>query len=321
MPEITKLMRKAAAQLFPDSPVEQEAFLEALVPASPQKRGAVIWTRPEMRREGELPLLPPPGTPSWLPPEISFLEAGETAGKSALFEAGAIYPLDVSSVYTAAVLLAVPPCRRALDVCAAPGGKSLFVAAVLKVPFILSNEVIPKRRGVLRHNLRKAGLAGRHFTQGLEPERLAELAPRSFDLVLADAPCSGQSLLVKGLDNPGCFHPNIVKGNSRRQFRILAGSARCVAPGGWLFYSTCTFAPRENEWVVEKFLAANPEFSAIEAPRLAECRSPLTSHWCYRVYPHRQPGAGGFSCLMRREGQSGELPSLADELTAYPVGE
>ena len=137
---------------------------------------------------------------------------------------------------------------------------------------------------------------------------------------MVDAPCSGQSLLVKGTKNPGCFHPNIVKGNAKRQLRILSQSGACVAPGGHLFYSTCTFAIRENERVVEKFLSRHEEFESVTIPHLKDCRSSLSEHFTYRFYPHVPgSGAGGFVALLRKAGGAGELPGLREELVSYPV--
>ena len=128
--------------------------------------------------------------PDWLPAEIEFLQDGEEPGKSKLYESGDIYPVDISSIYTGSAMLAAGKPRRVLDMCAAPGGKTLFAGAVLKPGFLLANEVIGKRLGILRHNLRKAGLPG-IYTQSIEPAKWQSLAAEAFDLALVDAPCSG----------------------------------------------------------------------------------------------------------------------------------
>jgi len=316
--EATNLMKKQAAQLFPGAEAEQSAFLDSLITPSLVKRPAIIWTRPEDRETSHFPVLDRALCPKWLPEEIQFLATEAEPGKSPLFKKGAFYPVDVSSIYTASAMLAVGGARRVLDVCAAPGGKSLFASVVLKPEFLLANEVIRKRLGILCHNLRKTARPN-CYTQDLDPAELMRVGPSTFDLVIVDAPCSGQSLLAKGIENPGCFHPNILKGNAKRQLGILSRAAACVSPGGSLFYSTCTFAHRENESVIEKFLKSHEEFSSMEAPHLADCRSDLSDCFSYRIYPHRHAGAGGFVCLLRRAGDPGELPPLPEIFLKYPT--
>ena len=312
-------MKKLAANLFAQSPDEQAAFLDALVDPPEHSRKALIWTGSARRDKLALEEVPKSELPSWLPLGVSFLAAGEEPGKSPLFENGSIYPVDVSSIYTASAMLQTGKPRRILDMCAAPGGKSVFAAALLEPNLLIANEVIKPRLGVLRHNLQRCGLRNL-FTQSLKAFAWADLCPEAFDLVIVDAPCSGQSLLVKKKKNPGCFHPNIVKGNANRQLRILLQSAPCVAPGGSLFYSTCTFSPRENERVVEKFLERNDQFYSREVPHLEEQRSDLSDEHAYRIYPHRNQGAGGFVCLMKRSGRmTSTLPKLPGEALSFPV--
>lgn len=318
----TNLMRKAALALFPEDEGERTAFLSALLEPAP-RGGAILWTVP--RRGGEFEAEPRESLPLWLPDAVELARPGVKAGLAPAYAAGEVYPLDFSSVLTGSAMLAaapsLPPEPRVLDLCAAPGGKSILASVLLRPGLLLANEVEPKRLGPLRHNLARCRVP-RAFTQRLDPAELAGLAPAAFDLCLVDAPCSGQSLLAKGVANPGCFHPATVKGNARRQSRILADAAETVAPGGFLLYTTCTFSLRENEGVVEKLLAARPDFVAVEVPHLAEFRSHRGGPPSYRVYPHRSPGAGGFAALMRRSGPPrAEAPDpLPGCLLGYPAG-
>ncbi len=313
-------MRKQAERLFPDDPTQQQALLTALTSDEPLRHPAVIWTG-DRPADHDLPVIEATDMP-WLPAELSLLEPDASPGKSPLLAEGAIYPMDRSSLYTASAMLASGHPRRVLDVCAAPGGKSLFAATLLQPDYLLSNEVVGKRLGILRHNLSRSGRP-HVFTQSLDPAELAVLAPESFDLVIVDAPCSGQSLLAKGTENLGCFHPNIIKGNAKRQLRILSQSAECVAPGGYLFYSTCTYAERENEGAIEKWLKrSETTFEPVAVPHLQPQQSDLVDWPCYRIYPHRDRGAGGFAALLRRTGDTpAELPDLPSELLGYPVKE
>jgi len=316
-----KAMRKAASALFEGSEAEREAFLAALTDP-PGGGDAIAWTG--SRQAGALATVPREELPDWLPEEVDLLRPGERADASTRGEP--CYQLDYSSVVAASALLvardSLPTGPRVLDVCAAPGGKSVLASLFLQPGFLLANEVVGKRLGILRHNLRRCRIAHGH-TQRLQPPRLAEIGAGAFDVCLVDAPCSGQSLLAKGKDHPGCFHPPVVKGNARRQRRILASSAATVRPGGFLLYSTCTFSRRENEGVVETFLGERADFETVDVPHLGALRSPLSEAACHRIYPHRHPGAGGFACLLRRQAPSTPEPvaptPLAQELLAYPV--
>lgn len=323
MTEATNLMKKAAAALFPEAVEEQHTFLAALLDPVPRS-SAVVWTVP--RREGEFDTVERGTLPSWIPDAVELVKPGEKIGRSRAYEAGEVYPLDFSSVTAASGLLAtegnLPPEPRVLDLCAAPGGKSILASILVRPGLLLANEVEGKRLGPLRHNLTRCGIPNA-YTQRLMPEEIARLAPEAFDLCLVDAPCSGQSLLAKGVANPGCFHPSTIKGNARRQLRILEAAAATVAPGGFLLYTTCTFSERENEGVVAKWLERSGEgFAPVEVTHLEPLRSPLADFPCYRIYPHNSHGVGGFAALLRREGipDSAPHPPLPAPLLDYPVG-
>ena len=293
------LRERLAARLF-DVPEERAAFEAALEAGASARRVEVVGG----------PAGPRGGLPEWVP---AFVREKDGAG-----EGEGAYGLDLSSVWEMLPLGEIGrPVRRLLDLCAAPGGKSLLAARWVEPEFHLANEVVPKRLGILRHNLARCGVAA--FTQRLMPERLAELAAAAFDLVLVDAPCSGQSLLARGIENPGCFHPATVKGNAMRQRKILAAAARCVAPGGWMLFTTCTFAPDENEKNVGWFTKRHDGFEPVAVASMERWRSRLGGEACYRLGPHEGLGAGGFACLLRRHGEAGDLPELAAELTAFPV--
>lgn len=299
---------------------EQQSFLTAMGNGT-SGRTALVKT-PRAPEDYLPPFECERSRPAWCHEDvfIPVARAGDAQGIGAHedYGRGWYYPLDLSSVWETTALSQLARPDRCLDLCAAPGGKTILAQARLSPALHIANEVHPRRLGILRSNLLRSGYDG-VYTQRLRPEQWASLAPQSFDLVLADAPCSGQSLLAKGVKNPGCFHPSTLKGNAKRQRSILGYALQTLAPGGHLLYTTCTFAPEENERTITYLLKRHPDLEALEVPGLAPFQSPLAPFPCYRLYPMTGLGSGGFSCLLRQRGEPGALPALPEDLLAWPV--
>ncbi|MEL6381235.1 MAG: RsmB/NOP family class I SAM-dependent RNA methyltransferase, partial [Cyanobacteria bacterium J06626_18] len=271
----------------------------------------ILWTQPQPP-EFDWQVLPPlPWQPDFVDRlavatrdhavEARSIAPLQRPGQHPLHEKGYFYCLDFSSVFAASAIQAIPgKVDVAIDLCAAPGGKSLFTWVALRPQQLLCNEVIRKRVKILISNLKRCG-AMEAIVLSMDPSVLAEQMPHCAQLVLVDAPCSGQSLLAKGQAVAGCFHKVTVNRNANRQKRILAHAAQLVQPEGYLLYSTCTYAPEENEqvgaWLLKKF----PEFSPMEVPALKDYQSPLTELPCYRLWPQSGLGAGAFTMLFKRE--------------------
>lgn len=334
--KVSRRLVSLAERLFAD-PTEQGQFI---LHAGGGQPGAARRCRLHPEIDPAAPAAdwsPPLPLPAFVQPLPPRAEPGSRAAGHDRSSADPVtdtsYILDLSSVLAALPLMTLAPAggrpgpARVLDLCAAPGGKAVFAWLALQPALLLANEVVGKRLAILRHNLARCRLPGdRVFTQRLDPAVLAGLAPGQFDLVICDAPCSGQSLPARGIDNPGAFHPATIQHNVRRQRRILAAAQALVAPGGHLLYTTCTFDPAENEsnmrWLLRRF---DHQWSAVDTaahlPGLAPMRSPHADFPCHRFHPHQGHGGGGFSCLLRR--QPGPHPTATDplpaELTAWPV--
>lgn len=238
----------------------------------------------------------------WLPPRVFVPLVGEGMQKPTAYEdyrRGLYYVLDLSSCWESAALAVVPQPGRSLDLCAAPGGKSMLMAARYLPQDHTANEVNAVRRGILRQNMEQCGVPNVTVT-GLRPDQWAASGEK-FDLLLVDAPCSGQSLLCKGIRNPGCLGAAMVNGNAKRQKGILLAAVQCAAPGAHLLYSTCTYDPDENEKVMAYILKRVPGWEAVEVPALSAYRSALADFPAYRLLPHHGFGAGGFCCLLRKK--------------------
>jgi NOL1/NOP2/fmu family ribosome biogenesis protein/23S rRNA U2552 (ribose-2'-O)-methylase RlmE/FtsJ len=212
-------------------------------------------------------------------------------------------------------ILDAQPGERVLDLCAAPGGKSTHLAAQLQDAGVLvANEIIPARARILAENLERWGARNALITVE-SPERLAAKWPEFFDRVLVDAPCSGEGMFRKSAAAIQEWSPEHVRGCALRQGRILDQAALLLRPGGTLVYSTCTFAPEEDEGAVADFLRRHPDFEIAEIPprpgfspgRPEWADAPESLRRTVRIWPHLSPGEGHFIAkLQRREGEQVE---------------
>lgn len=185
-----------------------------------------------------------------------------------LFHAGCFYPQEAGSMLLDHVLrsLPVPEIPKILDLCAAPGGKSTLIASYLKGSGLLvSNEVINQRAKILKENLTKWGVTNCIVTNN-DPSEFDRLSGY-FDVVVVDAPCSGEGMFRKDKDARSEWSPENVALCSGRQKRILSDSWKCIAENGFLIYSTCTFNESENEQNVEWLLSEfDAELISIKMP-------------------------------------------------------
>lgn len=238
---------------------------------------------------------------------------GARPGKHPYHAAG-LYYLQEPSAMAVVEALDVRPGMRVLDLAAAPGGKSTQIAGYLDgAGLLVANEVESSRIKPLGENLERWGTRNAVITNETS-ERLAEHFGTFFDRVLLDAPCSGEGMFRK---NPGArdeWSVEHVAGCAVRQGRILEQAARLVAPGGLLVYSTCTFAPEENEQRIAAFLAEHPQWSLIDIPKrhgfvaarpewAGDLATSELKH-AVRLWPHRVAGEGHFIALLRNGEQS-----------------
>lgn len=311
MEKPSNLLRKLGDRLFTD-PKARSNFIDALTTPICFPT-CILWCR-------EKPEVVPFAIEvslSWQPPFVDRVMKVARPGKHPLHESGAYYCLDFSSVFAAATLLAIPaPVHRVLDLCASPGGKSIFAWRGLHPELLICNEVIGKRTAALISNLKRCNIRPAAVSS-LDSQILAQLLPQTASAVIVDAPCSGQSLLVKGIKAPGCFHPVTINKNANRQKRILANAAQLVAPQGYLAYMTCTYAVAENEQVCEWFLKRFPQFVPIIVPHLTEYQSHLASFPCYRMWPQDGLGAGAFTILFKATAK-GSVNQLPADFLDYP---
>ena len=185
-------------------------------------------------------------------------------GRHPYHHAGVFYSQEPSAS-SAAPLLGVQPGMRVLDMCAAPGGKSSQLAAALQGRGVLvSNEYVAARADILKSNLERMGVSNA-VVLNETPARIADALPEFFDRVLVDAPCSGEGMFRKEPVARQQHCEALVKQCAELGAEILDCAAAVLAPGGQLVYSTCTFAPEEDEGQVAAFLQRHPEFTLADA--------------------------------------------------------
>lgn len=197
-------------------------------------------------------------------------------------------------------LLDPQPGERICDLCAAPGGKSTQIAGRMAGEgLLLCNELNPKRARILSRNIERMGIANALVTNE-HPEKLAGRLEGFFDRVLIDAPCSGEGMFRKEEAAVTDWSEETVRMCARRQAEILHSGARLVRPGGRLVYSTCTFAPQENEETVAAFLASHPEFEPeqVDGPWFVP-----GENGSFRMWPHKLLGEGHFAAVLRKKGE------------------
>jgi 16S rRNA C967 or C1407 C5-methylase (RsmB/RsmF family) len=219
------------------------------------------------------------------------------------YAVGDYYIQDAASMLPLA-MLDLQPGQMVCDLCAAPGGKASAIAERLGANgFLLANESVRTRVDVLGYALARTG-SPNYAVCSYDPDLLTKWCTQVFDIVLVDAPCSGQTLVGRNKRDENAFALNQIEHCAMRQKRILQAAAKMLKPGGQLIYSTCTFAVEENEAQIEWMLADTAAaWSPMEFAALEPWRSKRTPG-CYRLWPHRDSCAGGFAASLRKSTDS-----------------
>ena len=232
-------------------------------------------------------------------PQGWYYDGSARPGLHIWHEAG-VYYLQEASAMAPVVLLDPQPGEAVCDLCAAPGGKTTQIAGRMAGEgFLLCNEINPKRAKILSRNIERMGVANALVTNE-HPAELAKRFPGAFDRVLIDAPCSGEGMFRKEEAAVTDWSLETVSMCARRQAEILHSGAQMVRPGGRLVYSTCTFAPEEDEMAIAAFLESHPDFApeALEAPWFE-----AGENGSFRMWPHRLRGEGHFAAVLRKAGE------------------
>lgn len=234
---------------------------------------------------------------------------GSVNGKSIDHTVGYLYSQEPSAMYVGEV--ADPkPNERVLDLCAAPGGKSThLVSKMNNEGLLVSNEIFKKRATILAENLERWGAKNTIITNE-SPEKLAPRFLNFFDRILVDAPCSGEGMFRKDPEAVSYWNIDYPLECANRQRKILASAMEMLKPGGTLIYSTCTFAPEEDEQIIAWLLTNYPTLSVEPIkkytnmdsgrPEWADNNSELAK--TVRLFPHHIKGEGHFIAKLKLAG-------------------
>ena len=240
---------------------------------------------------------------------------GTVDGNTIDHMAGYVYSQDPSAMAVGA--LAAPHANwKVLDLCAAPGGKSTQIGAMLDQDGLLvSNEINHSRAKVLSSNIERMGITNVLVTNN-SPEELVKIWPHYFDMIIVDAPCSGEGLFRKDPEAINYWHADYPAECAQRQKKILASAMTMLAPHGQLVYSTCTFAPEEDEQNIAWLLTNYPTLQVIPLiatdgmvhgrPQWADGNEQLKG--TIRFFPQLSRGEGHFIAKLQNNDEATTTP-------------
>ncbi len=265
--------------------------------------------------------------------KIPYVENGfylnfDKVGNHPFHHAGMIYVQEPGAM-APAECVKIDPCWKILDMCAAPGGKSTQLKNKLGEKGVLvSNEIIPSRCKILTGNIERLGLRNT-VTTCMDTAKLARTFPHTFDLIMVDAPCSGEGMFRKEEIAIDEWSEENVKMCAKRQSEIFENACLCLKDGGYIIYATCTFSLEENEMTVDSFLQCHPEFellkvkdSVIESTSdgifFEGCKTENIS-FARRFYPHKSKGEGQFMAVLHNKNEYFDSPKKAKKETTVKI--
>lgn len=236
----------------------------------------------------------------------------DKVGNHPYHHAGLIYVQEPAAM-APAECINIDPAWCILDMCAAPGGKSTQLKNKLSENGVLvSNEIIASRCKILTGNIERLGLQN-VVTTCMDTEKLARTFPDTFDLVMVDAPCSGEGMFRKEEIAVDEWSEKNVTMCANRQAEILENATKALKSGGYIVYATCTFSLQENEMTVDSFLQNHPDFELVKVnEKVSEytcdginfdgCKCE-NIHFARRFYPHKSKGEGQFMAILHHKGE------------------
>ncbi len=244
--------------------------------------------------------------------KIPYVENGfylnfEKVGNHPFHHAGMIYVQEPAAM-APAECIDINPEWTVLDMCAAPGGKSTQIKNKLGTSGVLvSNEIIPSRCKILTGNIERLGLLNT-VTTCMDSKKIAKTFPATFDLIMVDAPCSGEGMFRKEEIAITEWSLENVKKCAERQTEILENAVKALKNGGYIVYATCTFSLEENEKVIDLFLQNHPDYEIVPVKEVVKTKTCdgiffdgckcSNINFARRFYPHKAKGEGQFMAVL-----------------------
>lgn len=254
---------------------------------------------------------------------------GQVSGKSIDHTTGLVYSQEPSAQFVAEVVDAKPG-EKFLDLAAAPGGKSTQLAGQMQGQGLLwTNEIFFGRAKILSENIERFGVRNA-IVSSADSKDLAKALPGYFDRVLLDTPCSGEGMFRKDPDAISYWSEGYPRECADRSEGILANAVKMLRPGGILVYSTCTFAPEEDEQMIAWLLKEYPDFELLAIDKVAGSGiADGRPEWAdgnpdlkktARLWPQDLPGEGHFVAKLQKSIDAEEVKApkeqKADKLSA-----
>jgi len=254
--------------------------------------------------------------------KINYVSGGfyfdyDKIGNHPYHHAGMIYVQEPGAM-APAECLDINPEWAVLDMCAAPGGKSSQLRNKLsRNSVLISNEIIPSRCKILTGNIERLGFQNT-VTTCMDTSKLAKTFPSTFDLIMVDAPCSGEGMFRKDDTAIEEWSTENVLKCAERQAEILDNAVKLLKSNGYIIYATCTFSIEENEMTVDSFLKRHSDFELVPVTERVQSTTSDGIHFdgcqtnninlCRRFYPHKAQGEGQFMAVLHRKGEPDFAP-------------
>ncbi|HEM3577068.1 TPA: RsmF rRNA methyltransferase first C-terminal domain-containing protein [Streptococcus suis] len=230
-------------------------------------------------------------------PAMPWSYYGKVSGKSPEHVTGLVYSQEPAAQVVGQVA-SPEKGMKVLDLAAAPGGKSTHLLSYLEnTGLLVSNEISSKRAKILAENIERFGARNVVVTNE-SADRLAKVFPAYFDMIVLDAPCSGEGMFRKDPDAIQYWSKDYPAQCASLQREILESALTMLAPDGQLIYSTCTWAPEENEEIVT-WLLENYELELVDIPKINGMAEGIGYPQTARMYPHQFLGEGQFVAKFR----------------------
>lgn len=253
-------------------------------------------------------LRPVPWEPMGRYYDATLKEEQDGPGKHPFHQAG-VYYIQEPSAMAPVAYLDPQPGERILDLCAAPGGKTTQIGARMAgLGVLVCNEIHLARAKILSENIERFGIRNAYVCNET-PQKLEKAFPEYFHRILVDAPCSGEGMFRKNEEAEVEWSPDVVEMCASRQREILECAVHMLLPGGRLVYSTCTFAPAENEGNIQWLLDTFPEMELVDTEKIAGMEGGRVEFSqkgnpditkTIRLWPHKVDGEGHFLAVLQK---------------------